>query len=174
MVSNSIIYLILLFRLSLPVLVLGSFNLDADLTAKAELVVRESEITVGDSLIVRARLTNNNQVEELYLFVSHSWGLTALRSEVVNNKGRFLIDQSVTKKAGEINLTLYKDGIILDSKNIIIQPAMTNSPEIESYHGPRSIKAGGEEYSMVISTLLDSLDNPYDAGLKLDYNLKKK
>jgi len=81
-----------------------------------------------------------------------------------------MIDRSITKKAGNINIALYQEGIVLDSKNIIIQPVMTKSPEIESYHGPRSIKAGGEEYSMVISTLLDSLDNPYDEDMGLDYN----
>lgn len=100
------------------------------------------------------------ETEKPQLFIIHSYGKTVLESAFEKGNYIFEIPEIYTQKTGTISWFL-----IIENKTILngtfeIIPNNKTKTKIENYLGPRSIMAGGKEFSMMVCVPTDSYDNP--------------
>lgn len=93
------------------------------------------------------------------LILSSSYGSTVLKATVDSEAVYFLIPSYIAKKSGWITYSLVLNTKILNNGSFEIVPTSAIQSPIESYLGPPSILAGGEDYSMLVVTATDTLDN---------------
>lgn len=120
------------------------------------------EIIAGQKLV----LEFNELGQDTRLIVHASFGKTILKPTIKNSSSSFEIPEFIAEKAGIIQWKLWRDTVIQSGKIRII-PSV--EPEvIENYFGPRSIQAGGKDFSMLVSIPTDRFDNPLPDGSRLE------
>lgn len=108
------------------------------------------------------------------LLISGSYGNSVLTPISRNNKLVFIIPPEFSKTVGICRWCLINDNSILKNGQIKIKPKYTKKPNLETYLGPRSIIAGGEDYSMLVVSATDTFDNPILDGRDIEVNQQFK
>ncbi|MBE7640597.1 hypothetical protein GUB10_09665 [Salegentibacter sp. BLCTC] len=121
------------------------------------------EIIAGEKLV----LEFNNIHADARLLVNSSYGKTMLIPQIVGNSVIFEVPGFISEKAGTIKWKLLGVSLMQSGKVMVLpelQPKL-----IENYFGPRSIQAGGKDYSMLVSIPTDRFDNPLsdDTGVEI-------
>ncbi|TQI71333.1 hypothetical protein JM79_2262 [Gramella sp. Hel_I_59] len=98
---------------------------------------------------------------ESLLILNNAYGSTAIKAEESSNSV-FKVPQFISDKSG-ILIWKYVNKKSSRSGEITILP-QTSPKLIETYFGPRSIQAGYDDFSMLVSIPTDSLDNPLADG----------
>ncbi|MFV9484974.1 invasin domain 3-containing protein [Christiangramia sp. ASW11-125] len=110
-------------------------------------------------------LTFNTTSAEALLILKNAYGSTAIKAEKSNNSvfkvPKFMSDKSGILRWKYLNKKSSRSGEI----NILPQ---TTPKLIETYFGPRSIQAGYDDFSMLVSIPTDSLDNPLADGTSVN------
>lgn len=94
------------------------------------------------------------------LFIIHSYGKTVLEATEKNNNYFFALPQSFYFKTGTVSWFLILKNQTLQKGVFNIEPNDATKTEIENYLGPRTILAGGKEFTMLVTIPTDAYDNP--------------
>jgi hypothetical protein len=94
------------------------------------------------------------------LFIIHSYGKTVLEATEKNNTYFFELPQSYYFKTGIVSWFLIVKNQTLQKGILKIEPNDATKTEIENYLGPRTILAGGKEFTMLVTIPTDAYDNP--------------
>lgn len=103
---------------------------------------------------------SKSQTEKPQLFIVHSYGKTLVESTFEKGKYFFKIPRNYTQKTGVVSWFLINGNERLNQGTFEIIPNDKTETIIENYLGPRSILAGGKEFSMMVTVPTDSFDNP--------------
>lgn len=94
------------------------------------------------------------------LYIIHSYGKTLVEGMNKNGKLTFKIPELYAKKTGTVSWFLTTSGRTIAQGIFEIIPNKNTPTQIESYLGPRSILAGGKEFTMMVAVPTDGFDNP--------------
>ncbi|UOB19062.1 hypothetical protein [Abyssalbus ytuae] len=98
-------------------------------------------------------------VSNYLLYCSNSYSTTILEPEQGDNHITFKLPPHISNKTGTVSWKLINKGKTIKENIFRIEPN-PNHTVIESYFGPRSILAGGNDFSMLVVIPSDHNDNP--------------
>ena len=124
---------------------------------KVEVVAVSQPSTVGKGLEFQFQLQGKGN---LFLLLDNSFGPLFFQPKIINDKAMFNIPPEFTEEAGEYHWKLVSNSKVLLSDKFYLGPRIGNLSKIETYFGPRSIRAGGKDYSMLTIIPTDDYDNP--------------
>ena len=124
---------------------------------KAEVVAISHPSSVGDGLEFQFHLQGNGNA---LLLLENSFGPLLFQPKIINDNAVFNIPPKFTEEAGEYHWKLVSNSKVLLSDKFYLGPRIGNLSKIETYFGPRSIRAGGQDYSMLTIIPTDDYDNP--------------
>ena len=137
------------------VFVLLSFGLQQSNSSDTKIVLLtpQQEYVAGSAIALS--FTDTEGVNKTVMMVKSSYGST-----VLTPKGNeFILPDFLAAKTGLVNWYLYSGNELKLQGNFTIVPnAVTTG--IETYLGPRTINAGNENYTMMVTIPHDALDNP--------------
>ena len=141
---------------------------------------QQSQFVSKDSLIAgsfyQAVYEVPQQAGKTYrLLVNSAYGVSVLKSVSANSRVQFDFPSHLTELKGVLSLRLLDDGNqIIDKRTLHIMADTSYQPLVEALCGPKQILVGGEDYTAIIGTVLDSLDNPYpeDTPISFQYRFK--
>ncbi|MEO0555156.1 MAG: hypothetical protein AAF149_18250 [Bacteroidota bacterium] len=125
-------------------------------------------------MILEYQLPENLKEKTLKLTLLHNYGLLQLNAAAKECAVAFELPQSISSNAGAITLRLNgQSGLLAENKFTII-PDTIKLPLMEAYSGPKQILTGGKDYTAVVGTTLDSMDNPWPEKTPVDFNYTYK
>lgn len=150
-------YIKFTYLLIFGLLFMSSINSEknADTPDYFKLETSETEFEAGTTIVLKF-FGKSNLLPKLYL--SHSYGSTIIKSNLIKGVFNFRIPEAISKKTGMVTWKLLHDNTPLIG-HININPKQQVS-SIETYIGPPSIAAGGTDFSMVVIIPTDIYDNP--------------
>jgi hypothetical protein len=117
--------------------------------------------------------TSKSEKEKPQLFIIHSFGKTLLDATFEKGKYIFKIPENYCLKTGTISWFLVNNNTTTNSGTFEIIPNDKTKTIVENYLGPRTILAGGKEFTMMVTVPTDSYDNPKadntSVGLKYQF-----
>jgi hypothetical protein len=122
------------------------------------LLTKTSTFVAGQKVELAFSSTSKTATPELYII--HSYGKTLLESKNQNGTNIFEIPAIYTQKMGTISWFLINPEANELNSTIQIVPNNNTKTQIENYLGPRSILAGGADFTMMVSVPTDGYDNP--------------
>jgi hypothetical protein len=123
-----------------------------------QLITKTKTFVAGST--VQIEFISNNTNSKPQLFVVHSYGKTVIEGENNNRKLRFTLPKLYSKKTGSVSWFLLNEEKNVLEGNFGIIPNDKTQTQIENYLGPRSILAGGAEFTMMVCVPTDAFDNP--------------
>ncbi|WP_298155954.1 hypothetical protein [Flavobacterium sp.] len=150
-------YLFFLFC-ALALLSFGSVLVSGKKPASFHLISRESSFRAGEPVALRFSASPDSEIP--MLFIIHSYGKTILEPKKEKDKFVFIFPESYSTKTGTISWFLTTENKTLIQGNVEILPSNKSQVYIENYLGPRSILAGGKEFTMMVTVPSDGFDNP--------------
>lgn len=129
------------------------------------LKTKTSQFAAGNP--IQLVFSSNSKTDKKQLYIIHSYGKTLLESKNHNGKIIFEIPTIYTQKTGIVYWFLISDGDSATEGTFEIIPNDKTKTQIENYLGPRSILAGGTEFTMMVTIPTDSYDNPKQEGTKV-------
>ena len=141
----------------LALILLSSFAVvqQNEASENIKLLTTTTDFEVGTNLVLKFTASES---ENPLLYCSNSYGSTVISSTVKNNIFEYHIPENITRKIGTVNWTLLTEATSLSGKLNINPKAEVAT--METYIGPPSIEAGGDDYTMLVVIPSDSLDNP--------------
>ena len=109
---------------------------------------------------VKLQFTSNSITVVPQLYMIHSYGKTLITGNYKNGKLTFKLPALYSKKTGTVSWFLIVDEKTVAHGLFEIIPSKNEQTLIENYLGPRSILAGGKEFTMMIAVPIDEFDNP--------------
>jgi len=103
---------------------------------------------------------SKSETEKPQLFIVHSYGKTVVESTFEKGNYVFKIPTNYAQKTGVVSWFLINGNEQQTNGSFEIIPNNQTQTIIENYLGPRSILAGGKEFSMMVTVPTDSFDNP--------------
>ncbi|PKV53033.1 hypothetical protein ATE84_5166 [Aquimarina sp. MAR_2010_214] len=122
----------------------------------AVLLTKERVFEAGNAIVLDFKL---NTPIKTQLFIHSSFGSNVIDSDK-DDTARFIIPEFMANKKGMVSYVLLGESENLYEGEIRIIPNAKTKVYLESYIGPPSIIAGGEDYTMQIIVPTDSYDNP--------------
>lgn len=140
--------------------------IDEENTAEFSLVTKDSSYVAGEPMELKFNM--DKKVEDLELFLIHSYSKTVLHPEVDNNKAVFKIPELFSKKTGIVSWYLIHQSNERLKGEFNILPNDTTPTRIENYLGPRTILTGNEHFTMLVVVPTDNYDNPKSDNSKVE------
>jgi hypothetical protein len=103
---------------------------------------------------------SSSKTEKRQLFIIHSYGKTIIDGKNSDEKIIFTIPAIYAKKTGTVSWFLIANEKTVLNGTFEIMPNDKTKTQIENYLGPRSILAGGKEFTMMVTIPTDGFDNP--------------
>ncbi|WP_298496272.1 hypothetical protein [uncultured Algibacter sp.] len=123
--------------------------------SKIALLTTQTKFEVGNTVVLKFSTSKSTKP---LLYCSNSYGSTLVNATLNNKILEYNIPENITKKIGVLNWKLLDKNNALSGKLIINPKAEVAT--METYIGPPSIEAGGDDYTMLVVIPTDSLDNP--------------
>lgn len=123
-----------------------------------ELLTKTSSFQAGEP--IQLEFSSQSKTEKPALFLIHSYGKTLVEATLENGKYRFKIPMHYGRKTGVVSWFLINGSYKINSGTFEIIPNSKTKTQIENYLGPRSILAGGQEFTMMVTVPTDGFDNP--------------
>lgn len=123
-----------------------------------QLITKTKTFIAGNS--VKIEFISDSKSAKHQLFIVHSYGKTLIEGENNNRNLSFILPKFYSQKTGAVSWFLFdEDKNVLEGTFEIIPNEKTQT-QIENYLGPRSILAGGAEFTMMVCVPTDAFDNP--------------
>lgn len=145
---------------SLSVLITLAFGTAIVSSQKTVFVLATKTETFVAGNAVEMEFSSTVKTENPQLFIIHSYGKTLLEGTIKKGNYAFKIPENYAKKTGTVSWFLILGNETLMKGTFEIIPNDKTETIIENYLGPRSILAGGKEFSMMVSVATDGFDNP--------------
>lgn len=153
---------------SLFILSLLAFGTSLSYSTKNEIHLETKTYQFIAGNPIQLVFSSNSNTDKKQLYIIHSYGKTLLESKNQNGKITFEIPTIYTQKTGVVSWFLIGDGNEQTKGTFEIIPNNKTKTQIENYLGPRSILAGGSEFTMMVTVPTDSYDNPKQEGTQVD------
>lgn len=150
-------FLLLLLFFSMLLLAVG----DAPNTSNSnnfQLLRNDSLFVAGNPIYIGFVSGTTNAKPKL--FINHSYGKTLLDCNYYQKNYIFKIPEIYATKTGTISWHLINNSKTVSSGQFTIAPNDQTKTKLENYLGPRSILAGGSEFTMLVTVPTDKFDNP--------------
>ncbi|MBT8210040.1 MAG: hypothetical protein KJP14_05880 [Eudoraea sp.] len=107
------------------------------------------------------------------LLVNYALGSTVLKGKKSGNEWQYAWPDFLSQKSGFVSWVLLQSKEPLPSGHIVIEPNDARQNLIETYLGPKSIRAGGVDESMLVALPTDPYDNllPEESSLRITHQL---
>jgi hypothetical protein len=148
----------ILFLLSALLLLAFGTAMVSDKEQSFKLTSTPKTFTAGNPITLA--FYSKSEKEKPLLFIIHSYGKTLLDATLEKGNYVFKIPENYCQKTGVISWFLVTNNKITNRGTFEIIPNNNTKTVIENYLGPRTILAGGKEYSMMVTVPTDSFDNP--------------
>ena len=142
--------LILLFAFEAPAFIAKENHIQLSTINKVFVAGNKIEMT----------FLSSSKTTKPQLFIIHSYGKTIVEGKNSNGKITFTIPDVYTKKTGTVSWFLINNEKTMLNGAFEIIPNNKTKTQIENYLGPRSILAGGKEFTMIVTVPTDGFDNP--------------
>lgn len=123
----------------------------------AQLQTTQTMFMAGDPIALEFEL---NEDVDVQLYCHASYGIAVISPYKKLKKLVFEIPKHIANKKGVIHYQLLCDTESIYKGEISIVANTKTKTQIESYLGPPSILAGGDDYTMLVVVPTDALDNP--------------
>jgi len=120
-----------------------------------KIATTQSQFIAGDNIILK--FTSKKAVTP-YLYCSSSYGSTLVQPTFKNTILIYEIPKNISEKIGKVQWKLVYDNLTLKGQFSILPKQKVQ--HMETYIGPPSIQAGGNDYTMAVIIPTDDLDNP--------------
>jgi len=130
----------------------------------AKLKQADRPLIAGNAITLSYNLELVDEGQPVRLILDNGFTRLQLRGEVENAVVNFNLPQILCRKAGLLSARLFVDNSILLQSEVKILVNASEAHHIESYCGPKHLVVGKNDFSMIVTTVLDSLDNPFPAG----------
>jgi len=148
----------ILFLLSALLLLAFVSTVVSDKVPSFKLVSTTKTFTAGNTILLA--FYSKSEKEKPLLFIIHSYGKTLLDATLEKGNYVFKIPENYCQKTGVVSWYLVTNNKTTNTGTFEITPNNNTKTVIENYLGPRTILAGGKEYSMMVTVPTDSFDNP--------------
>ncbi|PKH67026.1 hypothetical protein CXF59_14105 [Flavobacterium sp. ALD4] len=142
--------LLLLLAFATPAFIAKDSDIHLNSTNKLFVAGNDLELTFSSS----------SKTAKPQLFIIHSYGKTVVNGNNKDGKITFTIPDIYSKKTGNVSWFLIDNEKTVLNGAFEIIPNDKTKTQIENYLGPRSILAGGKEFTMMVSIPTDGFDNP--------------
>jgi hypothetical protein len=109
---------------------------------------------------IKIEFSTTSKTIQPQLFIIHSYGKTILSCTNKDGKLTFKLPDVFSKKTGYVSWFLIENNKNIFKGSFEIMPNDNTKTQIENYLGPRSILAGGKEFTMMVAVPCDGFDNP--------------
>jgi hypothetical protein len=148
----------ILFLLSALLLLAFGTTMVSDKKVSYVLVSKTKTYIAGNN--IELEFYSKSEKEKPQLYIVHSYGKTLLDATFEKGNYIFKFPINYCQKTGEVSWFLINESETIDSGTFEILPNDQTKTVIENYLGPRTILAGGKEFTMMVTVPTDSLDNP--------------
>ncbi len=128
-----------------------------------KLVTTQTEFTAGTP--IRLEFLNTSTTPPPSLYVSTSFGSTLIDPEILEGRLHYTLPEYLASRAGIIHWSLLAKTTPLHGQLNILPQQTVNT--IQTYLGPPSITAGGNDYTMLVAIPTDAYDNPLADATKV-------
>lgn len=145
---------------SITVLLILAFGTVMNSTKKNSfhLVTKTKDFVAGSKM--KIEFTSDSKSVKPQLFIVHSYGKTLIEGIIDNGKLTYTLPDLYSKKTGDVSWFLLENEETVLEGAFEILPNDRTQTQIENYLGPRSILAGGAEFTMMVCVPTDAFDNP--------------
>ncbi|WP_445453765.1 hypothetical protein [Flavobacterium sp. 25HG05S-40] len=162
----------ILFLLSALLLLAFGTTMVSDKEQSFKLVSKSNTYIAGNTIELGFYSKSEKEKPQLYLI--HSYGKTLLDATFEKGNYVFKMPENYCQKTGTISWFLVNNNNnTTNSGTFEIIPNDKTKTVIENYLGPRTILAGGKEFTMMVTVPTDSFDNPKtdntSVGLKYQF-----
>lgn len=119
------------------------------------------QVVAGDSVVLRFEI---QEKQAPVLLLEKSFGPSLLKPRFVNGLAVFSLPAEMVRQSGSYNWQLRASAQLLLRGHFEVMPKTESTTAIETYFGPRGIRAGGRDFSMLFMVPLDRYDNPLPDG----------
>ena len=106
-----------------------------------------------------AGIASNGDPEKVVLWVDGSYGSVALTPSHDSDRPSFNLPDFLCQTAGDLKVTLLVNHQVMDHQILQILPKENSKVSMESYFGPPSIRAGTNDFAMLVTLPTDAYDN---------------
>jgi hypothetical protein len=152
----------IVFVLSALLLLAFGTALVSDKKASFALVSKTKSFVAGNT--IELEFSSTSASEKPVLFIVHSYGKTLLDVTAEKANYIFKIPENYCNKTGCVSWFLIHKNETTLSGTFEITSNNKTKTVIENYLGPRTILAGGKEFTMMVTVPTDSFDNPKKDG----------
>jgi hypothetical protein len=128
------------------------------------LLTKDSLFEAGNPITIKFK---TNLDTTTTLFCIHSYSKILVEPKRSKEELAFEMPSFISNKTGLVSWYLMQSGKKTKQGNFSIVPNNKSLTHIENYLGPRSILAGGTEFTMVVAVPTDNFDNPKPDGTPL-------
>ena len=153
---KKVIYI--LFPISILLILAFGTLWNATKTDAFQLITKTKTFAAGNP--VALAFESNSTTKNPQLYIIHSYGKTLIEGKKNNGKITYNLPDLYTKKSGDVSWFLLDNGETQLEGTFEIIPNNQTKTQIENYLGPRSIMAGGSEFTMMVCVPTDAFDNP--------------
>lgn len=126
-------------------------------TSTFELKTTAQNYVAGEK--IELLFEGNTTLKAPSLLIENVFGTNIINARKIENGLIFEIPENFRRKAGPVKWKLLKNDGEATVGAFEVTPLISAEPTLETYFGPRSITAGVDDYSMLISIATDSYDN---------------
>ncbi len=128
----------------------------------------------GQPYLAAYHLGNEDEGATYKAIIAGAYGLYTIENSSSECTVDFQLPSHLLAVKGDLSLKLLHQGSIIHHSTITIKADTTRAPIIEAYCGPKQIISGGQDYTAVIGTVLDSLDNPWPKNTPTTFQYRYK
>lgn len=128
----------------------------------------------GKPYLASYHISNEDEGATYKAIVVGAYGIFTIENSSSECTVDFQLPSHLLAVKGDLSLKLLYQGSIIQHTIITIKADTTRAPIIEAYCGPKQIISGGLDYTAVIGTVLDSLDNPWPKNTTTTFQYRYK
>jgi hypothetical protein len=144
----------------LSVILLLAFGTALETTQKEVFILNTKTKYFVAGNEIKIQFSSDSKTTNPQLYIIHSYGKTLVEGISKNGKLTFKIPELYAKKTGTVSWFLIANEKTIAQGIFEIIPNKNTKIQIENYLGPRSILAGGKEFTMMVAVPTDGFDNP--------------
>mgnify|MGYP001799506552 CR=1 FL=1 len=109
----------------------------------------------------------------LVVLLDNGLAVERLKISLVNGEAGIELPFEFSTKAGLLKLRFFNNGQSMYRDELEILPDKQKTKKIESFCGPKHLVVGRNDFSMIVSTVLDIYDNPLPEGTPIGVNFQQ-
>ncbi|MEL6557174.1 MAG: hypothetical protein AAFQ94_03255 [Bacteroidota bacterium] len=119
-----------------------------------------STYVAGRSIELRYNVHQNADADRYSLVLDNGTARVQIDQTVKDGVLNFQIPEVISQKSGLVILRLYQEAALRHQSSLEIIADVDHAKKVESYCGPKHLVVDRNDYTMIVSTILDQFGNP--------------